>query len=92
MEDSEGEDMDLRYFRDKEQREVDFVIVKNQKPILFCEVKASDRSTSPNLLYLKKKFPAVRAVQVAREPIDAVIGVDGIEKISALRFLNELPV
>ena len=92
MEDSEGEEMELRYFRDKERREVDFVIVKNREPILFCEAKVADQSTSTHLKYLKKKFPNVRAVQVLRESINPVITLDGIEKISALRFLNELPV
>jgi len=92
MEDAEGEDMELRYFRDKEQREVDFVVVLNRKPILFCEVKLSDRSTSSQLRYLKKKFPNVRAVQVSLANTDTIIGPDGIEKLSALQFLNSLPV
>lgn len=92
LEDSEGEDMELRYFRDNEQREVDFVITKDGNPILFCEVKLSDKSPSPNLRYLKKKFPTVRAVQVLLDPIDPTIHLDGIEILPALSFLNDLPV
>ena len=92
MEDSEGEDMELRYFRDKEQREVDFVVLRNRNPIMFCEVKISDPLISSNLKYLKKKFPDVRAVQVILDPVEHMISFDGIERIGALQFLNELPV
>jgi uncharacterized protein len=92
IEDTEGFDMELRYFRDREQREVDFVVVRERKPILFCEVKLGDLKISPNLRYLKRQFPSVRAVQVSLEPIAARIDSDGIELMGALEFLNELPV
>jgi uncharacterized protein len=92
MEDVEGEDMELRYFRDRDQREVDFVLLKNQLPILFCEVKLADFAISKNLYYLKQKFPAVRSVQVVLDDIPTQMNVDGIELISALSFLRELPV
>jgi uncharacterized protein len=35
-------DFELRYLRDKLQREVDFLIVRDRKPRLLVEVKASD--------------------------------------------------
>lgn len=92
MEDSEGIDMELRYFRDREQREVDFVVLKDRKPILFCEVKAAERTYSSHLNYLKEKFPKVRAVQIVREPIEARMNLKGLEMLPALSFLQELPV
>lgn len=92
MEDAEGIDMELRYFRDREQREVDFVILRDNKPMLFCEVKASGKNYSPHLYYLKKKFPHVRAIQITLDPTDSLINPDGLELISALQFLQELPV
>lgn len=92
MEDSEGHDMELRYFRDREQREVDFVVVKNKKPILFCEVKASDQTISRQLVYLKQKFPHVRAVQVVKDLVEPRLNTSGVELLSALDFLKELPV
>jgi predicted AAA+ superfamily ATPase len=92
IEDTEGFDMELRYFRDREQREVDFVVIKDRKPILFCEVKLGDQKISPNLRYLKRQFPAVRSVQVVLDPTGARIDTDGIEMLGALEFLRELPV
>lgn len=90
VEDTEGYDYELRYFKDNEKREVDFVVVKDGKPILFVECKSSDTNVSTSLKYLKRKFPEVRAVQVMSESPDHFINKDGIEVISAIKFLNEL--
>lgn len=92
IEDSEGIDMELRYFRDKEQREVDFVVIQNRKPILFCEVKLSDSKASPHLNYLKQKFPDVRAIQVVLNADNSIVTPQGIEILPALDFLQELPL
>lgn len=51
-----GEELDLRYFRDVDGREVDFVLVDNKKPIMFVECKWNDDSTSSALKYLKVRF------------------------------------
>ena len=91
-EDTQGLDMELRYFRDREQREVDFVVVKEKRPILFCEVKSSDLKLSPQLRYLKQKFPDVRAVQVVLERVQPKLNADGLELIGAVDFLRSLPV
>ncbi len=92
MEDVEGFDAELRYFRDREQREVDFVVLRDRKPILFCEVKLSDTSFSKSLRYLQRQFPQVRAIQLVLEDIPATRHIDGLELRSARDFLNELPV
>ena len=92
IEDVEGYDMELRYFRDREQREVDFVVMKEGKPILFCEAKMGDRAVSKHLRYLKAKFPEARAIQVVYPFIPAKMNADGLELLPALDFLRELPV
>lgn len=47
---------DLYYLRDKEKREVDFLITKDNKPWILLEVKASEnKSLSPNLLYFQEQ-------------------------------------
>ena len=92
VEDTEGYDMELRYFRDREQREVDFVVIKDRIPILFCEAKTSDSAFSSHLHYLKKRFPLVRTVQVVLDDVKSVMTPDGLELMSALRFLQELPI
>ena len=90
IEDTEGHDMELRMYRDLEQREVDFVIIKNHKPIEFIETKKSKQSIDANLIYLKKKFPEVEATQVCLEKSEDVrIGDYNIRQCCALDYLWE---
>lgn len=64
QEDVLGLDTELRYFRDVDKREVDFVLVQKRKPIMFVEAKVSDRKVSPSLQYLRRAYPQVPAHQV----------------------------
>lgn len=64
QQDTEGLNWELRYFRDREQREVDFVIVDGKNPILAIEVKWSDAEVSSSLKYFKNKFPNCRCIQL----------------------------
>jgi len=92
LEDVEGHDAELRFFRDVEGREVDFVQMKAGKPVRFVECKVADTIISPALFYLRRKFPAVDAVQVlATRGVDRIVR-DGIRLVSADRFLAELVV
>ena len=92
LEDTEGLDTELRFFRDVEGREVDFVQLRGGRPVRFVECKVADRTISPALLYLQRKFPAVESVQViATRGVDRVAR-DGVRLVSADRFLGELAV
>lgn len=56
----------LYYLRDKEKREVDFLITENDKPWILAEVKASNnQSINPNLYYYQSQTQAPYAFQVA---------------------------
>ena len=90
IEDTQGYDTELRMYRDLEKREVDFVILKNRRPIEFIEVKKSKQSIDPNLIYLKKKFPEVEATQICLEQCeDSRIGDYNIRQCCALDYLWE---
>jgi len=90
LQDTRGLDIELRYFRDVDKREVDFVIVEKNKPTLFVECKISGKNVSRSLLYLKKRFPDVTAVQIVLEKIPDLMTKDGIRICSAHHFLSEL--
>ncbi len=56
----------LNFLRDKEKREVDFIVIKNKKPWFIVEVKSSENETlSPNLRYFQELVGAEHAFQVA---------------------------
>jgi len=60
-----GKDLDLRYFRDTDGREVDFVVVDGKRPILLVECKWADAEVDRSLRYLKLRFPGAHAWQLS---------------------------
>lgn len=58
-------DYDLYFLRDKEKREVDFLVTKNNNPWFLVEVKSSEnKGISPSLFYYKEATQAQFALQV----------------------------
>lgn len=90
LQDTEGRDVELRYFRDVDRREVDFVIVEDGNPLHFVECKKkSGRDISRPLNYLKTRFPSVQATQVSLEDDIDLTTKEGIRICSAHLFLSE---
>lgn len=58
---------ELRYLRDKEKREVDFLVVRNRKPWFLVEAKHSDVTLSPALAHFQRQTEAPHAFQVVLE-------------------------
>ena len=85
-----GEEIELRYFRDTDKREVDFCVTLNRKPTMFVECKWSEGSTSPHLYYLKKKFPEAEYYQVTAMGERSFIDKKGIVHMSGVEFLQKL--
>jgi uncharacterized protein len=57
-------DFKLHYLRDKQKREVDFLVVKDRKPWFLVEVKMSDTALSPWLEHFQAQTKAQHAFQV----------------------------
>lgn len=56
---------DLHYIRDKDQREVDFLVTRNEEPWFLIEVKLSNnKAISPTLEYFQQATGAKHAFQV----------------------------
>ena len=65
IEDTEGYSMELRYLRDKDKREVDFVVIQDKKPLFAVEAKASDaKSPYPEADYFRTRTGIPRFYQV----------------------------
>lgn len=88
LEDATGEKYELNYVRDRNGPEVDFLIVKNRKPLLLIEAKASDSARSKSLYYFMEKLKIEKAVQLVLSPIKANTK-DGILVISAEEWLSQ---
>ncbi len=73
LEDRYGYRYELRYLRDKEKREVDFVILKEGKLEELIEVKYSDEEPSRHLRYYREKLNPPRTTQLVatlKKPFD----------------------
>ena len=62
--DVEGELMELRYVRDREKREVDFLLLKDRQPWVLIEAKLNDLTPSASLYYFKERLKVPWAFQV----------------------------
>ena len=88
--DTEGRSLELRYFRDIDGREVDFVVTEGAVPIAFIECKLGDDAVSPGLRYLKARFPGVAACQVIAQGHLDYLSANGVRVAPAWRLLSEL--
>jgi hypothetical protein len=59
--------VELHYLRDKEKREVDFLLVANRKPFLLVECKRGKEQISQPLLYYQERLQAPVAIQLLLE-------------------------
>ena len=64
QQDTEGDDMSLRFLRDTSGREIDFVVLKNGKPEFAVECKSGERKLSKNIGYFSERTPIPRFYQV----------------------------
>jgi hypothetical protein len=81
----------LHYLRDKQGREVDFLVVRDKKPWLLVECKSNDVSPSANLPYFAKQLGGPRAVQLVQRPgYDREYPAQGLRVMDYERFLAGL--
>ncbi len=88
--DTLGRDAELRYFRDVDRREVDFVVTEDGAPTLLIECKLADRDVDRGLRYLNRRFPEAQAIQVALDGRRDFVTPEGIRAMPAIDFLRTL--
>ena len=88
--DTQGRDLELRYFRDIEGREVDFVVVEGRHPRLLVECKWGDAEVDRSLRYLKARFPEADAWQISATGTKDYRSPDGVRVAPAVRLLRTL--
>ncbi len=88
--DSEGEDLELCAFRDRDGREVEFVVSEQMTPRLLVQCRWSDARVSKSLRYLHRKFPGADAWQISAVGRKDIQTADGIRVAPALQLLRNL--
>jgi uncharacterized protein len=66
--DSGEGDFRLTYLRNKEKQEIDFLILRDEKPWLPVEVKLNETTPASNWKIFFKQIPCKRALQIVRKP------------------------
>lgn len=59
IEDTQGYRMELRFIRDTDKREIDFVVLKDKKPEFAVECKYGEKNISPHLKYFSERIPVI---------------------------------
>lgn len=90
QEDSQGYKMELRYLRDTDKREVDFVVLQDRKPLFAVECKLNDTSVSSHCKYFKERTPISYFYQVHTGVKDYVDASTKIRVLPFYKFVQEL--
>jgi predicted AAA+ superfamily ATPase len=88
--DTRGRDLELRYFRDVDGREVDFVVTEKRRPLLLIEAKLGDEDVTTGLRYLKQRFPTAGTWQISATGRKDFVSREGIRVAPATELLKAL--
>jgi uncharacterized protein len=88
MEDAEGYEMDLRFLRDTDKRETDFVVLKEGKPLFAVECKSGEKNINPSLFYFMERTSIPKFYQVHTGNKD--YEKNGVRVLPVQRFIKEL--
>ncbi|MBM3266426.1 MAG: ATP-binding protein [Candidatus Sericytochromatia bacterium] len=84
-------EFDLRYVRDKEKREVDFLVLRDRAPWMMVECKSDEMAPCPNLVRFGSALEVpVRIQLVTRPGCDKFFPESGVRVMHYERFLAGL--
>ena len=89
-EDTKARELELRYFRDIDGREVDFIITEKSIPIMAIECKWGDADISKGLKYFKNHFPECEAWQISMIGTKDYLSKEGVRVCPASKLLANL--
>jgi hypothetical protein len=90
QQDVEGRDLELRYFRDVDRREVDFVVLDRRSVLMAIECKWGDADVERGLRYLKARAKGCDAWQISATGRKDFVTPDGIRVAPAEVLLRTL--
>ena len=91
QEDTEGHRMELRFLRDTDGREVDFVVLQDGAPLFAVECKAGERGADPNIAYFRERTSIRDFYQVHLGEQDKLVGGTRILPFRAFCDALEMP-
>ncbi|MFA6036929.1 MAG: ATP-binding protein [Legionellales bacterium] len=90
LEDLTGAQTGLHYLRTKDGKELDFLVVINDKPCYLIEGKWSDDKPANGFKYFRSYFPEAKAVQLVKNISREKTFADGLEIRNVVSWLCQL--
>lgn len=90
QEDTQGRRMELRYLRDTDKREVDFVVIRDGAAEFAVECKTGERGVSSASIYFKERTAIPAFYQVHLGSKDFMHSGSGMRVLPFERFCKEL--
>lgn len=90
--DCHGENAALHYVKNKEGKEIDFLVVRDNRPESLIEVKHRAGALSPSFSIFSKHFPDAKRIQVVKELDREKTFPDGAEMRAAHRWLAKMDI
>ncbi len=90
IEDTQGDRMELRFLRDVHGREVNFVVLKNKKPLFAVECKAGARDISRSINYFLERTDIPMFYQVHRESKPRLAISDQVQILNFEEFCRQV--
>lgn len=90
VEDTEGHTMELRFIRDTDRREIDFVVLRTGRAEFAVECKSGERNASPACAYFRERTDIPRFYQVHLGTKDYGNADAGTRVLPFLTFCEEL--
>lgn len=90
MTDTQGYRMELRFLRDTDKREVDFVVIRDKKPLFAVECKTGQKQLSPHISYFKARTAIPYFYQVHLGQRDSGDPAGSGRLIPFVKFCHEL--
>ena len=87
-EDTEGYRMELKFLRDTDKREVDFVVLEEGKPLFAVECKSGDKNINPAICYFRERTRIPKFYQVHQGQMD--YEREGVRVLPVTEFCKKL--
>ena len=90
VEDTQGYRMEVRFLRDTDRREVDFVVLRDRKPLFAVECKTGEKGVSAAARYFRARTPIPLFYQVHLGERDYGNAASDVRVLPFLTFCREL--
>lgn len=90
IQDTQGYVMELRFLRDIQKREIDFVVLRDRKPIFAVECKSGEKEVSDSIRYFQSRASIPAFYQVHFGNRDWVHSETGTRVLPFEKFCSEL--